>query len=629
MEKEKYNHSMIKFYVYLICSDKIIAESISQKKEAKKSIRQTFLYTSNPNNWKDNKIITDINDSENEIDSDLEINKNNHQSTTSTDDFDIDPEKFFIRKNPSDLQEEKDYEIMQHTVKDSIDIQNHIVVCGIHSSIVHFILPLRSRSIGFENLKYIVFLSPVISPKIYDWLTKFPKIIFILGSPLFPENLFRANIMNANKAVILSKSNDHYMDLKSEMEEIVNNDNSENDSNIKSLPSKYSDAEAIFIYKAIKKCNKNIQIVTDLISTENIEYLLNKKFVKTLSFRKDFLPLYEYTPLFASGEVFFPGIIDRITCQSYFNPHILAILKKLMIGGGSSKNKKLHRLEEDLNIPDSVLWLIKVPESLINETFEKLFNHLIKGSFLISLGLYRKNIIDNFYYVYTNPSKTTLIQKEDFVYVLGLNSSINDLIEEKVVNKSGKNSPNQNENENETENDIDNDNKNENSDDSSVNILLKNNIYNANYEKIENKNYGNFNSNGNGFGNLTGKTPRNNFRNSLEKNKNKKNEEVNFMEIDSIGNNGNGNNKKDKFKSISLLKKSPNSESKRKKFLRSLSIEKISTKHIEIENLHRRINKINDSINRLRKEYENFPNLIEKVIDQEINKEFKTIISDD
>ena len=81
------------------------------------------------------------------------------------------------------------------------------------------------------------------------------------------------------------------------------------------------------------------------------------------------------------------------------------------------------KLEEELNIPDSVLWLIKVPESLVNETFENLFDHFIKGSNLISLGLYRKNIIDDFYYVYTNPSKSTIIQKEDFVYVLGLNTT--------------------------------------------------------------------------------------------------------------------------------------------------------------------------------------------------------------
>ena len=34
------------------------------------------------------------------------------------------------------------------------------------------------------------------------------------------------------------------------------------------------DAESIFIYKAIKKCNKDLQIMTELVFSSNIEFLL-------------------------------------------------------------------------------------------------------------------------------------------------------------------------------------------------------------------------------------------------------------------------------------------------------------------------------------------------------------------
>ena len=474
---------------------------------------------------------------------------------------------------------------MQHTIKDSQDVFNHIVVCGIHSSIVHFILPLRSRSLGFDNLKYIVFLSPILPPKIYEWLIMFPRIIFIQGSPLLPENLYRANIMNADKAAILSKNSDfdNMQDLMKDFNEVNNSD--ENMINLNGKR-KMSDAEAIFIYKAIKKCNKNIQIVTDLISTENIEYLLHKKYISTISFRKDFLPLYEYTPLFASGEVFFPGIIDRITCQSYFNPHILAILKKLLIGG-TNQSKKVQKLEEDLNIQDSMLWLIKVPDFLVNDDFETLFNHFIKGSNVISLGLYRKNIYDDFYYVYTNPVKSTLIQKEDMVYVLGLNTNILDLMEEKHGN--------QDEKETDTKSDILEETDNiENNSDSSLDYLMKNkdesenkiNLKMKNLKKKNSKNFGTF-----------------------EEYENKENQ------------------KKEKLKnSKSISIKSPKNEKIKKPLLRALSFEKLSTKHIEIENLSKRIDIINENIYKLKREYENFPNLINKIIDQEINKEFQTII---
>ncbi len=455
---DKYNHSNIKIYAYLICGDKTIAENILKEDcNSKKTLRPNIINTTN-NNWnnskKEDKYI--LNDDFTDSDSDLEennyksINNNNNQNLSNTEDLDIDPDKFYIYKNPrefNDEQEEENLDLMQHTVKDHTVINNHIVVCGIHSAIVHFILPLRSRNISYKDLKYIVFLSPVLPPSIYDWLSKFPKIVFIQGSPLLPENLYRANIVNAEKAAILSKNyeidlakNDISNNTNSESTDSYNIVNSNNNDllnpNINNSSDRMSDAEAIFIYKAIKKCHKNIQIVTDLISTENIEYLLHKKYISAVLFRKEFLPLYEFTPLFASGEVFFPGIIDRITCQSYYNPHILIILKKLLIGGSQMKSKKLYRLEEDLKIPESDLWLIKVPEALVNETFENLFNHFIKSNNVIAIGLYRKNILDDFYYVYTNPRKNTIIQKEDLVFVLGFNSNIIDLKEDKIINKS-------------------------------------------------------------------------------------------------------------------------------------------------------------------------------------------------
>lgn len=42
------------------------------------------------------------------------------------------------------------------------------------------------------------------------------------------------------------------------------------------------------------------------------------------------------TPLFASGEVYISSIIDTLTCQTYYNPHILTILQQILTGGKSS-----------------------------------------------------------------------------------------------------------------------------------------------------------------------------------------------------------------------------------------------------------------------------------------------------
>ncbi len=47
------------------------------------------------------------------------------------------------------------------------------------------------------------------------------------------------------------------------------------------------DAESIFIYKAIKKCNKDIQIMIELVYNSNIEFLLNKN-IQEQEFKYEF-----------------------------------------------------------------------------------------------------------------------------------------------------------------------------------------------------------------------------------------------------------------------------------------------------------------------------------------------------
>ena len=35
--------------------------------------------------------------------------------------------------------------MIKYSVQDSLDVQNHIVICGLHPSIYYFLLPLRAR----------------------------------------------------------------------------------------------------------------------------------------------------------------------------------------------------------------------------------------------------------------------------------------------------------------------------------------------------------------------------------------------------------------------------------------------------------------------------------------------------
>jgi hypothetical protein len=78
-----------------------------------------------------------------------------------------------------------------------------------------------------------------------------------------------------------------------------------------------SDAEVIYIYKAIKQANKAVRIVTELTFPTNIQFLLptNEAFDD-----------YTLSTLYATGEVYSSSIVDTLICQSFFNPHIVTIV---------------------------------------------------------------------------------------------------------------------------------------------------------------------------------------------------------------------------------------------------------------------------------------------------------------
>lgn len=64
------------------------------------------------------------------------------------------------------------------------------------------------------------------------------------------------------------------------------------------------DARSIFIYKAIKKINPGLQILTELFYQSNIDFLLNKG--KTHDG-------FNFSTLYAAGEVYIASTIDTLT----------------------------------------------------------------------------------------------------------------------------------------------------------------------------------------------------------------------------------------------------------------------------------------------------------------------------
>ena len=111
---------------------------------------------------------------------------------------------------------EKPLSSMQVTIvsfENNPHVRNHIIVCGVPSSIRSFIKPLRAKYLQEYQIQKVVLImghsesrgGDQIDPKIWGTIAQFKYIYIVNGSPLKQETLMKANVNYADKVVILSK----------------------------------------------------------------------------------------------------------------------------------------------------------------------------------------------------------------------------------------------------------------------------------------------------------------------------------------------------------------------------------------------------------------------------------------
>ena len=483
--KNNINLKNIKINLYCISSDKNIIDEIKKLDEGKKKnlLKKSFTKQSS-NNDKYNRSLSSkkIMANKRVLSKSTFQNISDSDSESSDDNGGDDSIKYLVdtgnnqRFEEDDLSNnyytlentEKNYlysnEIMRQGIKDRYDIKNHIIICGMHQELIHFILPLRNKYLPEKLLKWIVILAPSLPQEIHDSLSKFPKVIFIQGDPLYPDNLFRANVTSADIAVILSSvSSIGNSDKEAEINEIIGKENDDanagkdggDNNNTSKIDEEMIDSKALFIYKSIKKLNHSIQIITELLRTNDIEFLLTSRNLKKL-FKDSFRAIkklessqssqyqiyddnessgenlhYEHTPVYAAGEVYLPSVVDKITGQMFYNSNLLTILNLLLIGEKPPEKKADKKLAQMFDLQGTNLFLI--PCEPRNESFSDMFKRLLSKYSMISVALYRKNEQEDFYYVYTNPKKTTLIRETDMVFVLSSTENIIAIYEKNLV----------------------------------------------------------------------------------------------------------------------------------------------------------------------------------------------------
>ena len=438
----------------------------SPKKDSKFGRIKTVLDSLRMNKKLNHKIVNNVKNNYSDTDSDFsDENEGNETKKYLLDYSSLNSNKFdddnlyknYYLINENDNNYVFTNEITRQGINERNDIQHHIIICGMHDELVNFILPLRSKNLPEKLLKWIVILSPVLPQEIHETLCKFPKIIYIKGDPLIPDNLYRANILSADIAVILSSSSYSYSFIKNDTgaKETIeqNNNSSQNiENNTRLFDEEVIDAKTLFIYKSIKNVNKSIKVITELLQTNDIEFLLSseylKKLVKTVKHKKEYKEkvhshindedeeasmetlLYELTPVFAEGQVYLPILIDKITAQIFYNSNLLSILNLLLIGEKEPEKEADKKLAKMIDIKGTNLFLI--PSEPRNESFGDMFKRLLYKYNMISIALYRKNVNENFYYVYINPKETTLIRDTDLIFVLSSKENIINIYEKNL-----------------------------------------------------------------------------------------------------------------------------------------------------------------------------------------------------
>ena len=412
----------VKFYIYVICSDKEVANKISKadiKQEIKNYIQNI---NDNHDNDEDNSKFYDEGKNNNDLHNHetqiqkymklklkdiIELERNSNYNSLSKDN----KEKYFFNKSNNWFV----HDVKRITIRNSKICRDHIIVCGTHPALYYFLLPLRIKNIGRKNMKYIIILTEKINKTLWNSISKFEKIILIEGSPLNIDDLYRANIEYASQVVILE-----------------NNFSESDDYSEKTI-----DNDQIFIYKAIKKLNPKIQIMTELIFESNIEYLLPKEDLSYIDPTKN---EYLTTSVFSSGEVYINSIIDSLTAQAYYNSHIVSIIHQLLTGGnldlGAGKFS-LKKICDEIGLKSSNVYQISIPNSFINKTFGELYDYFCDNNIVI-LGLYRLSGArdNNAGYVFTKPNEEIKITHRDKVFVVSTNEDLKMIIR-KNIKKNG------------------------------------------------------------------------------------------------------------------------------------------------------------------------------------------------
>ncbi|CAI2193066.1 2613_t:CDS:2, partial [Funneliformis geosporum] len=274
----------------------------------------------------------------------------------------------------------------------------HILLCDYSPTIFPrnldcFVSPLRKSYL--EKITPIVILS-LVRPSQSQWkiLSQFDQVYFVQGNPMTREGLELGRVKHAKQAVILTDST-----------RILRNGE------------KTEDASSMLVYLNIKAmCKADIDVFVEFVHMDNMKFMSEDASAIDKNMRA------HHSPAFMAGTCFTLSMLDSIICQSFYQPHLVAIIHQLLFGA-----PPLH-LPSGATCPapaHSHCFQIPIPQAYIGFQYGALFKYFLEEKKVIPLGLYRtrkmKTSNDNIKstkYVYTCPRYNVYLRDDDKVFVL-------------------------------------------------------------------------------------------------------------------------------------------------------------------------------------------------------------------
>ena len=319
-------------------------------------------------------------------------------------------------------------------------------VTGLYS----LLAPLRSRRLS--RIRPIVIMAKI-PPSADEWQTigRLADVYFLLGSPRSFRDLQRANVRNASAALLMSRTG------------------TVSDARATTSGDVAIDGATVFSYRVLRRAHPQLQIITELSKGGSVAFMVGMGEKRRTEMD------YRMSPLFASGAMYTPAMLDSLLCQSFYNPNLVTLVRNLLSGSASAsmpvdadgsllshtlvtpqsraaaaKQQRGRSVDHDLDaagasegngeggwkrptvvsVEQSSITHVPVPPEFVGRPFWELFRHLLVEHNTVAVGLYRAPNVElknDAPFCYTAPPPNAVVRVNDVVFGLAPPAEITDL----------------------------------------------------------------------------------------------------------------------------------------------------------------------------------------------------------